>query len=70
MPRSTVIRRSTGGFRRRPEPVRARQLRTDYVLASDGLTVVNAGVFWPTTSDPYASLMTASDHRLVWVDVR
>jgi hypothetical protein len=49
-------------------------LRTDYVLPSVGLEIVDAGVFWPPTDDPLSALasapMTSSDHRLVWVDLR
>jgi endonuclease/exonuclease/phosphatase family protein len=50
-------------------------LRVDYVLPSDGLNIVDAGVFWPTTSDELARLvaiepLASSDHRLVWVDLR
>jgi hypothetical protein len=49
-------------------------LRVDYVLPSDGLTVVDAGVFWPPANDDLARLVTveplaSSDHRLVWVDL-
>lgn len=49
-------------------------LRVDYVLPSRDLTVVDAGVFWPTRTDPDFALIGAgkpvsSDHRLVWVDV-
>jgi hypothetical protein len=49
-------------------------LRVDYVLPSDGFTVVDAGVFWPPTNDDLARLVTteplaSSDHRLVWVDL-
>lgn len=49
-------------------------LRVDYVLPSDGFTVVAAGVFWPLLSDPLAALTgeypdQVSDHHLVWVDV-
>ena len=50
-------------------------LRVDYVLPSRQLTVSDAGVDWPTTDDPdFAEVGTfpfpASDHRLVWIDVR
>ena len=45
-------------------------LRVDYVLPSIFLDVVGSGVYWPTTDDPHAYLNKASDHRLVWVDVR
>lgn len=45
-------------------------LRVDYVLPSIDLDVVGSGVYWPTTDDPHAYLNRASDHRLVWIDVR
>lgn len=45
-------------------------LRTDYVLPSRTLEVVDAGVFWPAPGEPGAELVGASDHRLVWIDVR
>jgi hypothetical protein len=50
-------------------------LRADYVLPSDGLEIVDAAVFWPTTGDELSRLVTidpfaSSDHRLVWVDLR
>jgi len=49
-------------------------LRADYVLPRKNLRVVDAGVFWPLSSDPLFSLVgvfpfPSSDHRLVWVDV-
>ena len=44
-------------------------LRVDYVLASMGLEIAGAGVFWPAEGEPGAELIDASDHRLVWVDV-
>lgn len=48
-------------------------LRCDFVLPSQPFQVVASGIFWPTPSqlaqlDP--ELIDASDHRLVWVDVR
>lgn len=42
-------------------------MRVDYVVPTRSLEVVQAGVFWPAEGDP---LNEASDHRLVWVDVR
>ena len=49
-------------------------LRTDYILPSLGLEIVDAGVFWPPADDPLSTLVsdpaTSSDHRLVWVDLR
>ncbi|HKJ94817.1 MAG TPA: endonuclease/exonuclease/phosphatase family protein [Gammaproteobacteria bacterium] len=50
-------------------------LRVDYVLPDRGLTVRDAGVFWPRATTPRAALIgedgmqASSDHRLVWVDL-
>jgi hypothetical protein len=49
-------------------------LRTDYVLPSNGLDVVGTAVYWPANDDPRVHLVSgdppaSSDHRLVWVDV-
>lgn len=44
-------------------------LRLDYVLPSTGLRLAGSGVYWPASTEPAGSLVTASDHRLVWVDV-
>jgi len=44
-------------------------MRIDYALPSRGLEVVGGGVFWPTPGQPGAEAVTASDHRLVWIDV-
>jgi len=49
-------------------------LRVDYVLPSRNLRMLDAGVFWPVSTDPLARLtgtfpFPSSDHRLVWVDV-
>lgn len=50
-------------------------LRADYVLPRKQLQILDAGVFWPLSTDPLFRLVGAfpfpsSDHRLVWVDVR
>lgn len=50
-------------------------LRVDYVLPSADVTVRDAGVFWPVTTDPLSRLtgsfpFPTSDHRMVWVDLR
>ena len=45
-------------------------LRVDYVLPRKNMKILDSGVFWPTTDDPLSSLVTASDHRLVWITVR
>jgi hypothetical protein len=44
-------------------------LRIDYALPSRGLQVVEGGVFWPAPSEPGSQAVTASDHRLVWIDL-
>ncbi len=49
---------------------RVGRLRVDYVLPSDDLEVTASGVFWPAPGEPGADAITASDHRLVWVDLR
>lgn len=47
--------------------------RIDYVLPSADLKAVDAGVFWPASSNPLRGLIGApdpsSDHRLVWVEI-
>lgn len=45
-------------------------LRIDYVLPSRGLAVADGGVFWPPPGQPGSEAVTASDHRLVWIDLR
>jgi hypothetical protein len=48
-------------------------LRADYVLPRKQMRIIDAGVFWPLSSDPLFRLVgtfpfPSSDHRLVWVD--
>jgi hypothetical protein len=45
-------------------------LRADYVLPRKNMKIADSGVFWPLSTDPLFSLISASDHRLVWIDVR
>jgi endonuclease/exonuclease/phosphatase family metal-dependent hydrolase len=45
-------------------------LRVDYVLPSIDLDVVGSGVYWPASDDPHAYLNQASDHKLVWIDIK
>ena len=45
-------------------------LRVDYALPSRDLDLIDAGVFWPPRGHPLGRLANASDHRLVWIDVR
>ena len=44
-------------------------LRVDYALPIN-LEPVDAGVFWPADGPMAALAAAASDHRLVWVDVK
>lgn len=57
--------RSTASFER--------GMRIDHLVPSRGLEVVDGGVFWPAAGDDpegYRLAETASDHRLVWLDLR
>jgi hypothetical protein len=45
-------------------------LRIDYALPSRGLTISDGGVFWTVPGQPGSDAITASDHRLVWIDIR
>ena len=44
-------------------------LRVDYVLPAQPLSIKDAGVFWPAAAEDGHNLIKVSDHRLVWVDV-
>ncbi|MCR9089181.1 MAG: endonuclease/exonuclease/phosphatase family protein [Rhodobacteraceae bacterium] len=56
----------TADFGRRPG-----NLRVDYVLPSrTGFRWMGGGVVWPRDGAPLAEAAKASDHRLVWVDLR
>ncbi|MGC6416645.1 MAG: endonuclease/exonuclease/phosphatase family protein [Bradymonadia bacterium] len=51
-------------------------LRVDYVLPSIELVPRASGIFWPASNEPAAHLVaktidgkSATDHRLVWVDI-
>ena len=45
-------------------------LRVDYVIPSKGLTIIDGGVYWPKGDKPEATAVKASDHRLVWLDLK
>ncbi|PAY19875.1 endonuclease/exonuclease/phosphatase [Rhodopirellula sp. SM50] len=45
-------------------------MRVDFVLPSKDLNVIDSGVFWPTGDAPQSTWIKASDHRLVWIDVK
>jgi hypothetical protein len=40
------------------------------VLPSSEFDVIDSGVFWPTTDEPGHAWLDATDHHLVWVDLR
>ncbi len=44
-------------------------MRVDYVLPSRKLKVKNTGIFWPSRDDEDRNLVSASDHRMVWIEV-
>jgi hypothetical protein len=44
-------------------------LRVDYTIPSQGLTVVDGGIYWPVPGAPGSEAVEASDHRLVWIEV-
>lgn len=45
-------------------------LRLDYVIPSKQFEILGQGVFWPLPKDPQADATTASDHHMVWMDLR
>ncbi len=48
-------------------------LRIDYVLPSTDLEAIDSGVFWPASTEEHNELIkdkAASDHLLVWVDLK
>ena len=44
-------------------------LRVDFVLPSNDLSVLDSGVFWPSAESADAALESTSDHHLVWIDI-
>jgi endonuclease/exonuclease/phosphatase family metal-dependent hydrolase len=44
-------------------------LRIDYVLPSHGLEVTKGAIFWPREGEPGADAISATDHRMVWLDI-
>ncbi len=63
--RRTPAEQSTAAF-----GPRIGSMRVDYVLPSTDFDVVRSGVFWPPPEHPEAQWLKASDHRMVWVDLR
>ncbi len=44
--------------------------RVSYVLPSQDIRIIDAGVVWPDADDPFLDAVTqASRHRLVWIDL-
>ena len=44
-------------------------LRVDFVLPSQTMSVRRSGVFWPKSDALNRKLIEASDHRMVWIEV-
>jgi len=44
-------------------------MHIDYCLPSKNLKLRESGVFWPKPDQPGGDLVSASDHRLVWIDI-
>ena len=44
-------------------------LRLDYLLPSENLEVLDSGIFWPLPDDLRFDLISASDHRMVWISL-
>jgi hypothetical protein len=57
----------TGDFRDHPGPG---NLRLDYVLPSRQCEVVGSGVYWPRPGEIGSKWIEATDHRMVWIDLR
>jgi 3-phytase/alkaline phosphatase D len=47
----------------------AGNLRVDYCLPSKNLNAKQCGIYWPMPDEEGSDWVTASDHRLVWIDV-
>ena len=45
-------------------------MRVDYVLPSTQFEIVDSGVFWPLPGEPGSDWLDATDHRMVWLDLR
>ncbi|MBA2664098.1 MAG: endonuclease/exonuclease/phosphatase family protein [Bradymonadaceae bacterium] len=45
-------------------------LRVDFALPSANVEALGSGVFWPKSGEPGYNWTRASDHHLVWVDLR
>ncbi len=48
---------------------RNRNMRVDFVLPSQSLSLGGSGVHWPLTANANRAAIEASDHRMVWVDI-
>ncbi len=64
LPRKGDVGNHTGDF-----GPKVGTLRLDYLLPSRGLRVHGSGVFWPISGSVDADIASASDHRLVWMDL-
>jgi endonuclease/exonuclease/phosphatase family metal-dependent hydrolase len=51
---------------------RDNRMQIDYLLPSQGIRIIDGGVYWPhSEQDPekYKLAESASDHRLIWLDI-
>ncbi len=65
-----ALEQVAGGMSNRETKTSSFDLRADYALPSNtGFTLRNAWVFWPLTTDLEAGVLTASDHRMVVIDL-
>jgi hypothetical protein len=65
LPRRGDVAAHTGDF-----GASAGTLRLDYLLPSRTLRVADGAVFWPVQDSADAAIADASDHHLVWLDLR
>lgn len=65
LPRRGDVATHTGDF-----GAAAGTMRLDYLLPSRTLRVVDGAVFWPASHSAEAAIADASDHHLVWLDLR
>jgi hypothetical protein len=72
-PAAWVVSAGGGDVPRATTEFGNRGRRIDYVLPSRGIEVLDGGVYWPSPeTDPEgnARALLASDHRMVWLDLR
>lgn len=48
----------------------SRRVRVDYVIPSVNMPLVDCGVVWPEPSTSLGRCLDATDHRMVWIDIK